>query len=211
MKKMLFLACMALTLAACEKDPDMNRLDADLVVYTDHDNNAAFDGYKTYFLPDSILEAGGYKASYWKDENAKALVDAVAQQMDSRGYTRLTDPEKKDQADVGVQLSYVAQTNHVVSYPSYGGWWDYGFWGPWWGGWYYPYPVSYSYDTQTMLIEMVDLTKKDTSEVKKQDIPVVWYVSMSGFMYGNGRVNRQLLLDGVNQAFEQSPYIQSNK
>ena len=43
--------------------------------------------------------------------------------MDSRGYTRLTDPEKKDQADVGVQLSYVAQTNHVVSYPSYGGWW----------------------------------------------------------------------------------------
>ena len=132
----------------------------DLVVYTDHDNNAAFDGYKTYFLPDSILEAGGYKASYWKDENAKALVDAVAQQMDSRGYTRLTDPEKKDQADVGVQLSYVAQTNHVVSYPSYGGWWDYGFWGPWWGGWYYPYPVSYSYDTQTMLIEMVDLTKK---------------------------------------------------
>lgn len=211
MKKMLFLACMALTLAACEKDPDMNQLDADLVVYTDHDNNAAFDGYKTYFLPDSILEAGGYKASYWKDENAKALVDAVAQQMDSRGYTRLTDPEKKDQADVGVQLSYVAQTNHVVPYPSYGGWWDYGFWGPWWGGWYYPYPVSYSYDTQTMLIEMVDLTKKDTSEVKKQDIPVVWYVSMSGFMYGNGRVNQQLLLDGVNQAFEQSPYIQSNK
>ena len=50
MKKMLFLACMALTLAACEKDPDMNQLDADLVVYTDHDNNAAFDGYKTYFL-----------------------------------------------------------------------------------------------------------------------------------------------------------------
>ena len=97
MKKMLFLACMALTLAACEKDPDMNQLDADLVVYTDHDNNAAFDGYKTYFLPDSILEAGGYKASYWKDENAKALVDAVAQQMDGRGYTRLTDPEKKDQ------------------------------------------------------------------------------------------------------------------
>ena len=32
MKKMLFLACMALTLAACEKDPDMNQLDADLVV-----------------------------------------------------------------------------------------------------------------------------------------------------------------------------------
>lgn len=211
MKKILFLACMAVVMAACEKDPDMEKLDTNLVVYTDHDNNVSFDGYKTYFLPDSILEAGGYKASYWKDENAKAIIDAVALQMDSRGYTRVTDPEKKDEVDVGVQLSYVAQTNHVISYTPYGGWWDYGFWGPWWGGWYYPYPVTYSYDTQTMLLEMVDLTKKDTSETKKQDIPVVWYVSMSGFMYGNGRVNQQLLLDAVDQAFDQSPYIQSNK
>ena len=205
MKKMLFLACMALTLAACEKDPDMNQLDADLVVYTDHDNNAAFDGYKTYFLPDSILEAGGYKASYWKDENAKALVDAVAQQMDSRGYTRLTDPEKKDQADVGVQLSYVAQTNHVVSYPSYGGWWDYGFWGPW-SGWYYPYPVSYSYNTNTLVMEMVDLTADEDGTQK--NLPVVWYASASGFQY-SGQFNQMMLQNSVVQAFEQSPYIKS--
>ena len=205
MKKMLFLACMALTLAACEKDPDMNQLDADLVVYTDHDNNAAFDGYKTYFLPDSILEAGGYKASYWKDENAKALVDAVAQQMDSRGYTRLTDPEKKDQADVGVQLSYVAQTNHVVSYPSYGGWWDYGFWGPW-SGWYYPYPVSYSYNTNTLVMEMLDLTADEDGTQK--NLPVVWYASASGFQY-SGQFNQMMLQNSVVQAFEQSPYIKS--
>ena len=27
----------------------------------------------------------------------------------------------------------------------------------WGGGWYYPYPVTYSYDTGTLIMEMVDL------------------------------------------------------
>ena len=78
MRKMLFFACLLLGLSACEKDPDMNQLDADLVVYTDYDKDADFGGYKTYFLPDSILEAGGHRATYWKDENAKAIINKVA-------------------------------------------------------------------------------------------------------------------------------------
>ena len=49
MRKMLFFACLLLGLSACEKDPDMNQLDADLVVYTDYDKDADFGGYKTYF------------------------------------------------------------------------------------------------------------------------------------------------------------------
>ena len=76
MRKMLFFACLLLGLSACEKDPDMNQLDADLVVYTDYDKDADFGSYKTYFLPDSILEVGGYRATYWKDENAKAIINS---------------------------------------------------------------------------------------------------------------------------------------
>lgn len=95
MRKMLFFACLLLGLSACEKDPDMNQLDADLVVYTDYDKDADFGGYKTYFLPDSILEAGGHRATYWKDENAKAIINKVAAEMDARGYTRILDPERR--------------------------------------------------------------------------------------------------------------------
>lgn len=119
MRKMLFFACLLLGLSACEKDPDMNQLDADLVVYTDYDKDADFGGYKTYFLPDSILEAGGHRATYWKDENAKAIINKVAAEMDARGYTRILDPEKKEEANVGLQLSYVAQTTQVIT----GGYW----------------------------------------------------------------------------------------
>lgn len=121
MKKMFLFACLLLGLSACEKDPDMNKLDADLVVYTDYDKDADFGSYKTYFLPDSILEAGGYRATYWKDENAKAILNKVAEEMEDRGYTRILDPEKKDEASVGVQLSYVAQTTQVIT-SGYWGW-----------------------------------------------------------------------------------------
>ena len=123
MRKMLFFACLLLGLSACEKDPDMNQLDADLVVYTDYDKDADFGGYKTYFLPDSILEAGGHRATYWKDENAKAIINKVAAEMDARGYTRILDPEKKEEANVGLQLSYVAQTTQVITGAYWGGWW----------------------------------------------------------------------------------------
>ena len=178
MKKLLFFACLMFALASCEKDPDMSELDTDLTVYTDYDSSADFGSYKTYFLPDSILEAGGHKATYWKDENAMKIIKAVESQMNERGYTRLTDPEDKDNAD----------------------------WGPWWGGWYYPYPVTYTYSTNTLVMEMVDLT----GDTDGKNIPVLWYANASGAQY-SGMYNLQLLVNSVQQAFKQSEYIQCNK
>ena len=126
MKKILLLICMAAAVASCEKDPDMGELDSDMVVYTDHDSQTDFGDFQTYFLPDSILEAGGHHASYWKDENAQQLINAVETQMNNRGYRRITDPEQKTDADLGVQLSYIAQTTNIIS----GGYWGGGH------GWY---------------------------------------------------------------------------
>lgn len=217
MKKILFImACMTgVFMASCEKDPDMGELDADLVVYTDHDSNTDFSSFQTYFLPDSILEASGVHASYWKDENAKMIISAVESQMNRRGYERITDPELKDQANIGLQLSYVSQTNQVITGGGYwgdpfGGWWSSGFWGPWWSGWYYSYPVTYSYDTNTLVMEIVDLTDKSEDGTQKK-LPVVWYASVSGFQYNNSKINMQLLLNGVDQAFNQSTYINTEK
>lgn len=206
MKKILLLACMALTIAACEKDPDLGQLDSDMVVYTDYDSETDFSKFQTYFLPDSILEAGSHHATYWKDENAHKLIDAVVAEMNSRGYQRITDPEQKSEADLGVQLSYIAQRVNISS-GWWGGWWDYGYWGPWWGGWYYPYTVNYSYDTNTLVMEMVDLSDGGEENAK---LPVVWYADASGYQY-NSNYDIRLMTEAIGQAFEQSPYIQSNK
>ena len=118
MKKILLLACMARTIAACEKDPDLGQLDSDMVVYTDNDSEKDFSIFQTYFLPDRILEAASHHATYWNDENAQKLIDAVVAEMNSRGYQRITDPEQKSEADLGVQLSYIAQRVNISS-----GWW----------------------------------------------------------------------------------------
>ncbi len=205
MKKLMILLGAVLMLTSCEQDPDFDKMDANLAVYTDHDKDVDLTKMKTYYLPDSILEAGGHKATYWNDENSKAIVDKVAANMDKRGYERITDPNKKDEADLGLQLTYVAKNTQVVTTGGFGGWWDYGFWGPWWGGWYYPYPVSYSYDTNSLIIEMVGLDEKNgqTGTKDSSSLPVVWYASASGFDYG-GRYNQRLLESAVNQAFMQS-------
>ena len=208
-KSLLLTGIAALILAACEKEPDMGQLDADLVVYTDHDNGADFNQYATYYLPDSILEAGEVRASYWTDENAQALISVVENQMNRLGYTRITDPSLKNKADIGVQLSYLAQTNTVISSGYWNGWWDPFYWGGYWGGWYYPYPVTYSYDTQALILEMADLTGRE--DENQRSIPVIWYASASEFQFGNNRVNMQLLTDGINQAFNQSAYLGTDK
>ena len=75
------------------------------------------------------------------------------------------------------------------------------------GGWYYPYTVNYSYDTNTLVMEMVDLSDGGEENAK---LPVVWYADASGYQY-NSNYDIRLMTEAIEQAFEQSPYIQSNK
>lgn len=209
MKKLLFpLFMLAMIVTSCEKDPDMNKLDSDYSVYTDYDNSVHFNEFSTYYLPDSILVPdNSLKANYWKDENAQNIISAVAHEMEQKGYVRTEDKEK---ANVGIQLSYAQQRIQMTTGGWYGGWWDAGFWGPYWGGgWYYPYPVTYSYDTGTLIMEMVDL-RQPADKSNQNKLPVIWHAYASGLLYGNSHFNMQLTLNAVNQVFAQSPYL-SNK
>ena len=151
-----------------------------------------------------ILNFFASVAMIWGQDNPSLLQMAVPS-LNIAPDTRILDPEKKEEANVGLQLSYVAQTTQVITGGYWGGWWDYGFWGPW-SGWYYPYPVSYSYNTNTLVMEMVDLTADEDGTQK--NLPVVWYASASGFQY-SGQFNQMMLQNSVVQAFEQSPYIKS--
>ena len=191
MKKLLFpLFMLAMIVTSCEKDPDMNKLDSDYSVYTDYDNSVHFNEFSTYYLPDSILVPdNSLKANYWKDENAQNNISAVAHEMEQKGYVRTEDKEK---ANVGIQLSYAQQRIQIAT-----------------GGWYYPYPVTYSYDTGTLIMEMVDL-RQPADKSNQNKLPVIWHAYASGLLYGNSHFNMQLTLNAVNQAFAQSPYL-SNK
>ena len=45
----LLLAVFAVTLASCEKDPDMDKLDNNYLVYTNYDKKADFKTFETYY------------------------------------------------------------------------------------------------------------------------------------------------------------------
>ena len=77
------------------------------------------------------------------------------------------------------------------------------YWGNW-GGWYYPYAVNYAYSTGSFITELLNL---DAPQGEKEKLPVLWTSYMSGLLSGSTSFNTKMAVEGVNQAFTQSAYL----
>ena len=122
MKKLIPILLAVFALVSCEKDPDMDKLDNEYLVFTSHDTSTKFNDFSTYYIPDSILIIGDKKdPEYWKDENAQIIINAFKTKMNAAGYTAAN----KDDADLGLQVSYVASTYYFHGYYNDGPWWGY--------------------------------------------------------------------------------------
>ena len=208
-KRFILLAAAAVALASCQKNPDWDDLDYEYLVYTQCDTTTDWSAHASYYVPDSILVIGNSEEPlYWKDGDAKKLVETVATNLDARGYTRAA---AKEDADLGVQLSYISSTRYFVSYPVNPYWWWYypGYWSPYywgaWGGWGYAYPVYYGYSENSLLMEMLDLTAPAGED---EELPVVWNAYVNGDNSGYRTFDRDRMARGIARAFEQSEYIQ---
>lgn len=204
------LALLAVAVVSCQKEPSASGLHEDYLVYTDYDQQTDFSAVETFYLPDSILLIGNAdKTEYWKDADAQQIIGTVADLMESRNFVRTDD---KETAEMGLQLSYVERVTYFVGYDYPYWWWYYPYyWAPdYWGdwlGWHYPYQVYYGYTAGSMLIEMVDLTADRQSNRK---LPVIWDSFIVGLLTSSHKINMQRTLDAVNQAFAQSPYLETN-
>lgn len=205
MKKLIPILLAVFALVSCEKDPDMDKLGNDYLVYTNYDKKADFK-VPTFYLADQILVITDSKEpEYLEGQTAEDILAAYTENMEARGYT----PAAKDDADLGIQVSYIESTYYFTTYTQPEWWWNYpGYWGPgyWgnWGGWYYPYPVTYSYSTNSFLTEMVNLRAEEGTSKK---LPVIWTSYLTGFETGSNYINRTLAVRAVNQSFVQSPYL----
>jgi hypothetical protein len=191
---------------ACRKIPDTGKLSVSFVVQTSKDLSANFANYKTYYISDTIFRHGT-PDSIWYDSDSKRLVDEVKSQMDARGYTFV--PSNHLAPDLGLGLTAIKDLNIGVIYP---GWW-WGYWGGcYWGYCGYPpyYPwygggIVYSIPTGTIILDMIDL-KNASSEAKLTEI---WGSVMSGGLgYTADDIN--LGVEAIDQAFTQSPYVQTH-
>ena len=126
--------------------------------------------------------------------------------MSERGDRQAED---KASADLGIQVTYVTSTNYFVDYiDSPYWWWGYpGYWDPFYWGyggyWGYSFPVYYSYDTNSLLTEIIDLTASDKSE--DAEVPVLWNSFITGVSTGYAAFDIRRTVTGINQSFEQSP------
>ena len=210
MKKILLISTVLLAAFACQKEPYAD-VDDDYLVYTSPGKNATFASYSTFDLADSLLIIGQSKnPEYSQSNNALALIQAVRTNMENLGYIYTPD---NPNADLGIQMTYVVKTERYVQYYNDPYWWlDFpGYWSPgYWGnytGFYYPYPVTYTYSTNALMIDMVNLT---TPKTGNEALEVVWSAYIGGPSSGNAKYDVDLKKNAINQAYVQSAYLKKS-
>ena len=208
MKKIVFFAMMVLLAASCHREPFPQDGDNEYLVYTSPSKDVTFASYKTFDLADSLLIIGQTdEPVYSQSDAALALIQAVRTNIENYGY--IYTPANPD-ADLGIQLTYIIKTERYVQYYNdpywwldYPGYWPSGYWGNW-TGYYYPYPVSYTYTTNALLTDIVDLTGV---EEEGTPLEVVWTSYIGGPSGSSLQVDVNRMKDAINQAFAQSPYL----
>ena len=212
MKKILFFSALALLAVACQKEPYPQDSDSEYLVYTEPAKDVNFADFLTFDIADSLLVIGqSDKPQYSQSNNALALIQAYRTNMETHGY--IYTPSNPD-ADLGIQLTYIIKTERYVQYYGndpywwldYPGYWPSGYWGNW-TGWYYPYPVTYTYTTNALIADMVDLTPdvKDATPLK-----IVWSCYIGGPAGYSVQNDVERMKAAVDQAFAQSPYLSKN-
>ena len=208
MKRLLFIFPLALAVAGCHKEPYPQDGDGEYLVYTSPSKEFDFSKVTTFDIADSVLVIGQSEKPYYsKSDNALALVQQYRTNMEELGYIYL--PSNPD-AQVGIQLTYVVKTERFVQYYNdpywwldYPGYWPSGYWGNW-TGFYYPYPVTYTYSTNALITDMVDLT---SARGEGNKLEIVWscYIGgPAGYSISNDIKRMKISID---QAFDQSPYL----
>jgi hypothetical protein len=128
MKRLIPLLFTGLLLVSCEKEPNLDNVQDEYVIYTQYDKNANFTKGKHFFIPDSVLVLGNKEkgATYLDYSIGNNIINAYSIEMEKQGYVKTSN---KEEADYGLQISYLENTYYLVNSPS---WWsDYPwYWSP---------------------------------------------------------------------------------
>jgi hypothetical protein len=187
-----------LVVLSCYPYPNPLISDYDTVV-TVRSEGAVFEGLNTYAIPDTIFR---------KPNNVNIgsdiedfLLDEVHRNMQEIGYQLESDPESNP-PDVAVVISVITEDR----YGSWAGWGWNGWYGSGGGLWvtYPPASVQYLYTNGSVSLDMVDYANAD---VEQGVFPVLWAAAINGPLQSDVDNQKQRVSDGINKAFDQSPYL----
>ena len=182
------------------------------VVATAHDDTVNFASIGTFVMPDSvvaIVPPESVATTLPFDHTYDQLIlDGVAAQMATLGYTRLPTFDPNNPPDVAVLIKGVAvrNTDIYVSYPWWGYWGWYGWpccYGPGWGVGY-PVVSASQYDVGTIVVDMWDLRRSDAVA---ETVPAIWTAVLRGLLEGSATDAPFRIDQAIDRAFAQSPYL----
>lgn len=207
MKKLLFISAMVLLAAGCHKEPYSHDSDGEYLVYTSPSKDVDFSKFQYFDMADSVLVIGQTEKPYYSaSDNALALLQSYRTNMEKLGY--IYTPSNPI-AQLGIQVTYVVKTERYVQYYNdpnwwldFPGYWPAGYWGNW-TGWYYPYPVTYTYTTNALITDMVNLAG-GTEDGK---LEIVWSNYIGGPAGTSIQNDVKRMQNSIDQAFAQSPYL----
>ena len=234
-KPLLILFAGALfTMTSCYKSETVYYDELD-VTQTNYEVDFNFSSYTSFAMPDSTILKSNYMTDeeiedfYASGGSSEQTLALLRSKFESRGYA-FTD--SYDNADfVAVPTVLNMKYSGTVYYPP-GWWWGYPGWGwgypGWgWGGWpgypWYPgYGYSYQYKVGTIVLEMVDGAsfreflewQEENPGLGKQsfssDVPTLtirWMAQIDGYIASSLEYNQERAQRGIDEAFEQSPYL----
>lgn len=192
------------------------------VVVTLKDEGRDYSAFVTYVLPESVADlcpsdvefgdngmgsgpgggGGAYpvpphcrKADHSLDEE---ILASLRRNLDELGY-REVDPEE-EQPDLALFVGLVAQDHwYEASGPVYC---SYDYW--MWGCWYAPHSYLFNLPTSAILIDMVVVEESQDGLLSS-----AWTVAVQGlYAHSENKSGEERVRDAIDQAFEQSPYLE---
>lgn len=122
-------------------------------------------------------------------------------------------PDNPDVPNVdGLYTSSIMLREQTIAYVYSG----YPWYGGGWGCWYcspcyycgYPPTVGYqTYEVGSVIIEMINIREIESGPVDPDNSPISWIAINRGLISSDKKFNAQRTVDGIDQAFKQSPYL----
>lgn len=175
------------------------------LVYTAPDTSVDFSNYHTYYLSDTIaFISGSVTDTILTGSYAQSITNEIRRNMDSRGFVLVN---RNASPDIGINAGLISSTTSVQNYTT--GWWanqrgwnTTAYWGRT-GSYNYPFTVGYRHSTTSLLIDLVDL-----KNFSSPPLDVLWNAVIAAGPGAGGENN--ILIEEINQAFAQSPYLKTN-
>ena len=223
-KPLLFILAGSLfLLSACYENESVyyDQLD---VTLTEYDTEFDFSSYTSFWISDSAILKTNFMTEAEVDEfyepggTSDSIVENVKKKFIECGYDVAADSLLAD--FIATPTILMMKTTGAIYYPP-GWWWGYPGYGWGYPGWGYPgYPWNpgyvsyYSYKTGTIIIEMLDgdsfqqfLTWQMNPTADVPDVLIRWMGAIDGYISNNAEYNEERANRGLDEAFDQSPYL----